>query len=122
MPNFLLEDRPQRDRPQQEKVAVAVGENIAAWTPKKVQFLENLSKVFPKTDGHFDEKLNYDDDQIDCDELSEISIPNTETLLKELNDGKITEELNIYYDNLNMRENIYGFVRAQQDETKNYQF
>ena len=30
MLNFLLEDRPQRDRPQQEKIAVAVGENIAA--------------------------------------------------------------------------------------------
>ena len=88
--NFLVKDRPRRDRPQQEKIAVGVRENIAAATPKKVKFSENFSKVFPKADGHFDEKSSHDDDQIDYDERSEISIRNTGTLFKELNNGKVT--------------------------------
>ena len=38
-----------------------------------------------------------------------------------LAENKITIHLdtgNIYYDNLNMRENIYNFMHEQQDETK----
>ena len=71
--------------PQQEKIAVAVEEKT-----KKFRFLENLNKLFPKADKIFDdnEKINIDDD-----DLPEITIPNTQTLFKELNNSKLPEEL-----------------------------
>lgn len=55
--------------------------------------MENLSKVFPKAYELFDDGLKDDDYEINYDELSEITIPHTQTLFKELNDGKIPEEL-----------------------------
>lgn len=55
--------------------------------------MENLSKVFPKANELFDDELKDDDYEINYDELSEITIPHTQTLFKELNDGKIPEEL-----------------------------
>ena len=51
--NPLLAGR-QRDRPQRERTAVAVGEKTVTAAPKKVKFSENLSKVFPKADEFFD--------------------------------------------------------------------
>ena len=49
--------------------------------------------MFPKANELFDDELKDDDYEINYDELSEITIPHTQTLLKELNDGKIPEEL-----------------------------
>ena len=75
------------DIPQQEKIAVAVEEKT-----KTVRFSENVNK-FPKADEIFDdnEKIN-----IDNDDLPGITIPNTQTLFKELNDGKLPEELKFF--------------------------
>ena len=81
------------NRKQQERVAVAVGEGTAVAAPKKVRFSKNLSKVFPKADGLFNDELKDNDDEINYDELSEITVPGTQTLFKELNNGKIPEEL-----------------------------
>ena len=142
--------------------------------PNKVEFSENLNKVFPKADKFFDNELKNDD--INYDELSDVTIPNTQSLFKKLNDGKTPDELkfssggneganalnfhamknvvslyesnenfwdylssgfgreillknkmkihldsgNIYYNYLNMRESIYDFMIAQQDETKKF--
>ena len=76
------------DLPQQEKIAVAVEEKT-----KNVRILENLNKLFAKADKIFNdnEKIN-----IDNDDLPEITIPNTQTLLKELNDSKLPEELKFF--------------------------
>ena len=49
--------------------------------------------MFPKANELFDDGLKDDDYEINYDELSEITIPHTQTLFKELNDGKIPEEL-----------------------------
>ena len=159
------------DTPQQKKITVAVGEKTTA-VVKKVRFLKNLNKLFPKAAEIFnDQKIDVDYDDLP---KHEITIPNTQTMLKELNDGKLPEYLkffsggsnsdnelqfhamqnigmlnksnkhfldylssdfakeslaknkikihldtvDIYYNNLNMKEIIYNFVYAQQDETK----
>ena len=166
---FLLGDKPQKEKLKvtvEEKDGVTAGEKTAI---KKVRFLDNLSKLFPEADEIFDNEKIVDD-------LPEITIPNTQTMFKELNDEKISEELkffsgendgsnelklhamlnigmlnesnehfldylsldfahkvssknkmkiyldtgNIYYNNLNMRESIYSFMGAQQDETKKF--
>ena len=83
--NFLLGGH-RRDRPQNERIAVAVGGKPATAALKKVNFSENLSKVFPKAEGFLDNELKNDD--INYEELSEIMIPNTQSLFKELNDEK----------------------------------
>lgn len=62
--------------------------------PKKVKFSENFSKVFPKSGEFFDNELKNND--INYDELSKIMIPNTQSLFKELNDGKIPDELKFF--------------------------
>ena len=62
--------------------------------PKKVKFSENLSQVFPKADEFFDNELKNDD--INYDDLSKVTIPNTQLLFKELNDGKIADELKFF--------------------------
>ena len=80
-----------RDRPQRERISVAVAEKIVTAVPKKVKFSENLSKVFPKADKIFDNELKNDD--ISYAELSEITKPNTQLIFKELNDWKIPDEL-----------------------------
>ena len=61
---------------------------------KESKFSENLSKVFPKADEFFDNELK--DDDINCDELSEVMIPNTQSLFKKLNGGKIPDELKFF--------------------------
>ena len=58
--------------------------------------MENLSKGFPKADELFNDELKDNDKEINYDELSEITIPLTQMLFKELNDGKIPEELNFF--------------------------
>ena len=73
---------------------MAVGEKTSA-AVKKVKFSENLNKLFPKADEIFnDQKIDFGDD----DDLPkhEIMIPNTQTLFKELNDGKLPEELKFF--------------------------
>ena len=58
---------------------------------KKVRFSENLSKLFTETDDIFDnQKIDIGGD------LPEITIPNTQTMFKELNDGKLPEKLKIF--------------------------
>ena len=82
------------DEPQKEKIAVMVGEKDAITveektTTKKVRFLENLSKLFAEADEIFDNQQSDDD-------LPEMTIPNTQTIFKELNDRKILEELKFF--------------------------
>ena len=88
---FLLGGPQRIDR---ERVAVPVGEKTATAAPQKVEFLDNLSKVFPKADQFFDNELKNKDSNYD--ELSEITIPNTQSLFKELNDEKIPDELKFF--------------------------
>ena len=88
---FLLGNRKQRER-----VAVAVGERTAVAVKKEGKFLENLSKGFPKADKLFNDELKDDEEEINCDELSEITILLTQMLFKELSDGKIPEELKLF--------------------------
>ena len=85
---------PWSDRLQRERIAVAVGKKTATAAPKKVKFSENLSEVFPKADEFFDNELKNDD--INYDELSEVTIPNTQSLFKELNHGKIPDDLKYF--------------------------
>ena len=81
------------DKPQQEKIAVAVGEKTTA-ALKKVRFSDYLNKLFPKADEIFnDQKIDVDDDNLP---KHEITLPNTQTMFKELNDGKLTEELKFF--------------------------
>ena len=68
--NFLF-GGPRRDRPQRERIAVAVGEKNATAARNKVKFSENFSKLFPKTGNFLEKKLKNDD--INYDELSEIN-------------------------------------------------
>ena len=82
------------DEPQKEKIAVAVGEKDAVTAgektaTKKVRFLENLSKLFAEADEVFDNQQSDDD-------LPEMTIPNTQTIFKELNDRKLLEELKFF--------------------------
>ena len=62
--------------------------------PKKVKFSENLSQVFPKADEFFDNELK--NGNINYDKLSEVAMSNTQSLFKELNDGKIPDELKFF--------------------------
>ena len=76
-----------------EKIVAAVGEKAAA-VVKKVRFSENLNKLFPKADKAFNgQKIDIDDDDL---LKEEIAIPNTQTIFKELNDGKLPEELKFF--------------------------
>ena len=83
------------DEPQKEKIAVTVGEKDAVTAgektaTKKVRFLENLSKLFAEADEIFDNQQSDDD-------LPEMTIPNTQTIFKELNDRKLLEELKFFF-------------------------
>lgn len=64
--------------------------------PKKLSFSENFSKVFPKADELFDHEFKDDEDEISYGEISEITIPCTQTLFKELNDRNIPEKLKFF--------------------------
>ena len=58
---------------------------------KKVKCSENLSELFREADNIFDNKRTGTDE-----DLPEITIPNTQTMFKELNDRKVPEELNFF--------------------------
>ena len=58
-----------------------------------VRFLKNLSKLFLKAD-----EISHNQ-RID-DNLPEMTIPNTQTMFKELNDKKIPGELNFIWEEM----------------------
>ena len=61
---------------------------------KKVIFSENLNKLFQKGDKIFnDKKIDVDDDDLP---KHEITIPNTQTISKELNNGKLPEKIKLF--------------------------
>ena len=83
------------NQPQQERIAtaVAIGENNTASLPlqvklRKAKFSEKLSKVFPEANDIFESDL-----QPTILEQEEIAVPNVQTMFKELNEGKLTDEL-----------------------------
>ena len=80
------------DRLQKEKIALAVEEEAAIATgQKKVRLSENPSKLFPEVDNIFDDK------KADIDvALPKITIPNTQKMFKELNNGKLPEGLKLF--------------------------
>ena len=63
---------------------------------KESKFSENLSKVFPKADEFFDNELK--NDNISYDELSEITIPNTQSLFKKTKWWKNTWWVKIFLE------------------------
>lgn len=86
---FLLSDTP-----QQEKIAVAAeGKTLAV--VRKLRFSENLNKLFPKADKLFTNlKIDVDDDG----NLPKhaITIASTQTMFKELINGKLPEKLKFF--------------------------
>ena len=58
---FFLEDLEEITHKQRERIAVAVAEKTVTTAPKKANFSENFSKVFPKADEFFDNELKNDD-------------------------------------------------------------
>ena len=84
---FLL-DQPQR-------TAVVVGTNNAATSmplqEKKVRFSENLSKVFPKANDIFESGH-----QPKILEKEEITVSNVQSMIKELNKGKLPDQLKFF--------------------------
>ena len=80
------------DTTQQEKTAVGEKTSAAA---KQVRFSEYLNKLFPKADEIFNDQKNYVGDGGDLPK-HEITIPNAQTLFKELNDRKLPEELKFF--------------------------
>ena len=63
-----------------------------------VRFLKNLSKLFLKAD-----EIPHNQ-RID-DNLPEMTIPNTQTMFKELNDKKIPGELNFIWEEMTVAMN-----------------
>ena len=84
---FLL-DQPQR-------TAVAVATNNAATSvllqEKKVRFFENLSKVFPEAND-----ISELDHQPKITDKEEITVSNVQSIIKELNDGKLPNQLKFF--------------------------
>ena len=79
------------DKSKQEKIAIATGEKSAA-AVKKVRFSENLNKLFPKASEIFNGIVVDDDGLLN----HEITIANTQTTFKELNDGNLPGELKFF--------------------------
>ena len=75
------------DTPQQEKIALGVVERT---------FSESLNKLFPKADEIFNDQIIIDVDDDDDLPKHEIAIPNIQILFKELNHGKLPEELKFF--------------------------
>ena len=63
-----------------------------------VRFSKNLSKLFPEAD-------EISDNQRIDDNLPEMTIPNTQTMFKELNDKKIPGELNFIWEEMTVAMN-----------------
>ena len=77
---------------QQERIAIAVGESGATMSmplqvkSHKVKFSEKLNKVFLEANDVFES-----DYQLSILEKEEITVPNIQTMIKELNEGKVPE-------------------------------
>ena len=80
---------------QPQRTAVAVGTDNAAMNmplqEKKVRFSENLSKVFPEANDIFES-----DHQPKALEKEEITVSNVESMIKELNEGKLLDQLKFF--------------------------
>ena len=80
---------------QLQRTAVAVGTNNAATTmplqEKKVRFSKNLSKVFPEANDMFES-----DHQPKITDKEEITVSNVQSIIKELNDGKLPDQLKFF--------------------------
>ena len=89
---------------QQERIAIAVGESGATTSmplqvkPHKVKFSEKLNKVFPEANDIFES-----DYQLSILEKEEITVPNIQTMIKELNEGKVPE--NWFFFSVEEKEN-----------------
>ena len=101
---FLL-DQPQR-------TAVAVGTNNAATSmplqEKKVRFSENLSKVFPEANYIFE--LHHEPKIL---EKEEITVSNVQSMIKELNKGKLPDQLK-FFSGEEKEENLLK-IRARKN-------
>ena len=110
------------DKPQKEKLAVAVGENPTfapqpqeKTTAKKVKFSDDLAKIFPE--GNEIVKSNKIPN---INEKDEISISNAQEMIAELNRGKLPDQLKFFEgdgreENLllqKMRKNIGNLSKA----------
>ena len=80
---------------QPQRTAVAVGTNNAAMSVllqvKKVRFSENLSKVFPEANDIFES-----DHQPEILEKEEITVSNVQSMIKQLNKGKLRDQLKFF--------------------------
>ena len=80
---------------QPQRTAVAVGTNNAAMSVplqvKKVRFSENLSKVFPEANDIFES-----DHQPEILEKEEITVSNVQSMVKQLNKGKLRDQLKFF--------------------------
>ena len=86
---FFLEDLEEIDRNVKE-LQLQLEKKLRLQLQIKLSFQETSAKYFQKLTTFLKKKLKNDD--INYDELSEIMIPNTQSLFKELNDGKIPDE------------------------------
>ena len=59
--------------------------------PFKVKFSGKLNKVFPEANDIFE--LDY---QLSILEKEEVTVPNVQTMIKELNEEKLPEKLNFF--------------------------
>ena len=89
------------DKPQKEKVAVAVGKNQAVaaqpqekTTVKKVKFSDDLAKIFPEGN-----EIVKSSKIPNINEKDEISISNVQEMIAELDRGKLPDQLKFFEDN-----------------------
>ena len=88
------------DKPQKEKLAIAIGENqaVAAQpqeksTIKKVKFFDDLAKIFPEGN-----KIVKSNNIVNINEKVEISISNMQEMIAELDQGKLPDQLKFFED------------------------
>lgn len=83
----------------------------AAWEKpaiKKVRFSENLCKIFPKADEILGNQKIHDD-------FPEITIPNTQTMFKELNGQKILEGLKSFLEEITLAMLNIGMLNKSNE-------
>ena len=110
------------DKPQKEKLAVAVGKNQAVavqpqekTTTKKVKFSDDLAKIFPE-----ENKINKSNKIPNINEKDEILISNAQEMIAELDRGKLPDQLKFFEGDgrekdlvlQKMRKNIGNFSKA----------
>ena len=80
---------------QSQRTAVVVGTNNAAMSvllqDKKVRFSENLSKVLPEASDTIESEH-----QPKILEKGEITVSNVQSVIKELNEGKLPDQLKFF--------------------------